>query len=66
MVFGDGFGDCRIPIGIPQIDQHDVPQPADGASERVAFGGIRNRVVGPAGLPLVSSSLGPRFGAPAP
>ena len=36
-----------------------------GAVEREALGGVRDRAVGPAGMPLVSS-LSPRFGAPAP
>ncbi len=37
-----------------------------GAGERKAFDGVRGRAVGPAGLPVVSSSLCPSFGAPAP
>ena len=40
--------------GVSQMDQHDVP--ADSATgERKAFGGVRDRAVGPAGLPFVSS-----------
>ena len=61
------FGDRRIRTGVPQMDQHDVPQPAGSrAGERKAFGGFGNRAVGSAGLPFVSSSLCPHFGAPAP
>ena len=36
------------------------------AGERKAFEGFRDRAFGSAGLPPVSSSLCPRFGAPAP
>ena len=61
------FGDRRIRTGVPQKDQHDVPQPAGGgAGEWKAFEGFCNRAIGPARLPLVSSSLCPRFGTPAP
>ena len=50
---GDGFGDRRIRTGVPQMDQHDVPQPAGGGpGEREAFKGFRDRAIGPAGLPL--------------
>ena len=49
------------------MDQHIVPHPAGtGTGEQKAFGGVRDRAVGPAGLILVSSSLYPCFGAPAP
>ena len=49
------------------MDQHAVPQTAgSGAGERKTFGGVHDRAVGPAGLLLISSSLCPRFGAPAP
>ena len=49
------------------MDQHAVPQPVGGdAGERGAFGGICTRVVSPAGLLPVASSLCPYFGAPAP
>ena len=49
------------------MDQNDVPQPAGGgAGERKAFEGFRERTNGPAGLPLVPSSLYPHCGAPAP
>ena len=49
------------------MNQHVVPQPAgSGTGERKAFGGVCDRTVGPAELPLVSSSLCPRFGAAAP
>ena len=45
---------------------HDVPQPAGGdASERETLAGVRDRAVGPAGLPPISFSLCPRFRAPA-
>ena len=49
------------------MDLHDVPQPSgSGAGERKAFEGVRGRAFRPAGLPAVSSSLCPSFGAPAP
>ena len=49
------------------MDQHAVSQLADsGAGELKVFGGFCNRAIGPAKLPLVPSSLCPRFGAPAP
>ena len=43
-VLSDGFGDHRIRTGVPQMDQHVVPQPAgNGAGERKAFEGVRDR-----------------------
>ena len=39
--FGNGFGDRQIQTGVPQMDQHVVPQPAgSGAGEWGVFGGI--------------------------
>ena len=59
------IGSVKSPDG--QVNQHNVPQPAGGGvGEREAFEGIRDRAVGSAGLPPVSSSLSPRFGVPAP
>ena len=40
--------------------------PQAGLGERKAFEGVRDRAFGPAGLPAVSSSLCPSFGAHAP
>ena len=51
---------------IPQMEQHNVSQPAGGgAGEREALEGFRDRVIGPAGLPPVSS-LCPHLGGSAP
>ena len=37
------FRDCQIRTGVPQMDQHDVPQPAGGgAGKRKAFGTFRD------------------------
>ena len=48
------FGDCRIRTGVPQMAQHDVPQPAGGgAGERKAFEGFCDRPIGPARSPLL-------------
>ena len=47
------------------MDQYVVPQSAGGgAGKQKALRGIRDPVVGPAGLPLVFSSLCPCFGSP--
>ena len=49
------------------MDLHNVPQPTGAdAGERGALKGFRDPAVCPAGLPPVSFSLYPRFGAPAP
>ena len=49
------------------MDQHVVPQRAGcGTGKRKAFEGFRDRVIVPAGFPLVPSSLCPRFGALTP
>ena len=66
-VLGDGFGDRRIPTGVPQMDQHDVLQPAGGgAGERKAFVSFCDQAIGPVGLPSVPSSQCHRFGTSAP
>ena len=53
--------------GVPQIDQHGITLPSGcGTREQKMFGGICDRVVNPAGIPLVSSSVCSCFGAAAP
>ena len=38
--------DCQIPTRVPQIDEHDVPQPIGGGTgEREVLRGIRNQKV---------------------
>ena len=66
-IFDDGLEDRRIQTGVPQMDQHVVPQPIDsGEGEQKAFGDIHDRAVSGAVLTCVSSSLCPRFEAPVP
>ena len=61
------FGDCHIRTGVPQMDQHAVPQLAGGgADEWKVFEAFCDRVIGQANLPLVPSSRCPSFGTPAP